>query len=157
MEDNECIDLFLPILVQPCGSSRGGGASSSPAWGTSPVAWSRQPPASCRGVATLCSCTQHKQYRRCMLLNVAAHKVRIQSVKVSSVCHITYSITKRTASQTVKCTLHKRFVTVYNLWRCTLCEVYVLKTLCFGTLTLCAATFCNITSCDVYVMLLYVM
>ncbi len=48
------------------------------------------------------------------------------------------------------------FVTVYVLWRCTLCDVHVLKTLCFGTLTLCAATFCNITSCDVYVMLLYV-
>jgi hypothetical protein len=30
-----------------------------------------------------------------------------------------------------------------------LCDVYVLKTLCFGTLTLCAATFCNITSCGV--------
>ncbi len=93
-----------------------------------------------------------------MLLNVAAHKVRIWSIKVSKrVCHITYSVTKRTASQTVKCTLHKRFVTVYNLWRCTFCDVYVLKTLRFGTLTLCAATFCNITSCDVYVMLLYVM
>jgi hypothetical protein len=51
----------------------------------------------------------------------------------------------------------KRFVTVYVLWRCTLCTVYVLKTLSFGTLTLCAARFCNITSCDVSVMLLYVM
>jgi hypothetical protein len=36
----------------------------------------------------------------------------------------------------------------------TLCDVYVLKTLRFGTLTLCSATFCNITSRDVYVMLL---
>jgi hypothetical protein len=35
-------------------------------------------------------------------------------------------------------------------------DVYVLKTLHFGTLTLCAAKFCNITTCDVYVMLLYV-
>ncbi len=50
------------------------------------------------------------------------------------------------------CTLD--FVMVYVLWRCTLCEVYVLKTLRFGTLTLCAATFCNSASCDVYVMLL---
>jgi hypothetical protein len=52
----------------------------------------------------------------------------------------------------VMCTLD--FVMVYVLWRCTLCEVYVLKTLRFGTLTLCAATFCNSASCDVYVMLL---
>ncbi len=37
-----------------------------------------------------------------------------------------------------------------------LCDVYVLKTLHFGTLTLCAATFCNIMSCDVHVMLRYV-
>jgi hypothetical protein len=37
-----------------------------------------------------------------------------------------------------------------------LCDVYVLKTLRFGTLTLCAATFSNITSSDFYVMLLYV-
>ncbi len=49
------------------------------------------------------------------------------------------------------------FVMVYVLSRCTLCDIYVLKSLCFGTLTLCVATFCNITSCDVYVMLLYVM
>ncbi len=46
------------------------------------------------------------------------------------------------------------FVMVYLLWRCTLCEVYVLKTLHFGTLTLCAATFYNSASCNVYVMLL---
>jgi hypothetical protein len=50
------------------------------------------------------------------------------------------------------CTLH--FAMAYVLLHCTLCDVYVLKTLRFGTLTLCAATFCNITSCDVYVMLL---
>jgi hypothetical protein len=30
-----------------------------------------------------------------------------------------------------------------------------MKTLRFGTLTLCAAMFCNIMSCDFYVMLLY--
>ncbi len=49
-----------------------------------------------------------------------------------------------------------RFLMISVLWRCTLCDVYVLKTLRFGTLTLCAATFCNTTSCNVYVMLLYV-
>jgi hypothetical protein len=78
-----------------------------------------------------------------MLLNVAAHNVSIRNVKSSKhERHITYSVTKRTASQNVKCTL---------------CDVNVQKTLRFGTLTLFAATFCNITSCDVYVMLLYVM
>ncbi len=76
-----------------------------------------------------------------MLLNVAAHKVSIRNVKVSK-CerHIMYSVTKRTASQNVMCTLckvHFMFVKVYILWRCTLFDVYVLKTLCFGTLTLC--------------------
>ncbi len=74
--------------------------------------------------------------------------------------HITYSVTKRTASQNVKCTLckhYKRFVTGYILWCSTLCDLYVLKTLRCGFLTLCAATFCNITSCDVCVILLYVM
>jgi hypothetical protein len=50
----------------------------------------------------------------------------------------------------------KRFVTVYVLGCCTLCDVY-LKALHFGTLTLCAAMFCNIMPCGVYVMLLYVM
>ncbi len=84
-----------------------------------------------------------------MLLNVAAHNVSIQNVEVSKrERHITYSVTKRTASQNVKCTLcnvHFTFVTVSILWRCTLCDVHVLKTLRFGTLILCAATFCNIT------------
>ncbi len=37
-----------------------------------------------------------------------------------------------------------------------LCDVYILKIVRFGTLSLCAATFCNITSCDVYIMLLYI-
>jgi hypothetical protein len=56
----------------------------------------------------------------------------------------------------VMCTSH--FVMVMVLWRCTLCDVYVLKTLRFGTFTLCAATFCpNIASLDIYIMLLYVM
>jgi hypothetical protein len=45
-----------------------------------------------------------------MLLNVAAHNVSIRNVKVSK---RERHITKRTASQNVKCTLRKRFVTVY--------------------------------------------
>ncbi len=51
----------------------------------------------------------------------------------------------------VMCTLH--FVMLYVLWRCTLCDVYVLKTFRFGTFTLCAPTFCNIKSYDIYIML----
>ncbi len=101
-----------------------------------------------------------------MLLNVAANNVSIWNLKMSKrERHIRYSVTKPTASLNVQrhktlsahyvlCTL--RFVTVCVLWCCTLCDVYVLKTVRFGTLTLCAATFCNITSCDVYVMLLYI-
>jgi hypothetical protein len=84
-----------------------------------------------------------------VLLNVAAHNISIRKVKVSKrEHHITYSVTKCTASQNayVMCTLH--VVMVYVLWRCTLCDIYVLKTLGFGTLTLSAATFCNIISCD---------
>jgi hypothetical protein len=54
-----------------------------------------------------------------MLLNVAAHNASIQNVKVSKhEHHITYSVTKRTASQNLKCTLcnvHFTFVTVYVL------------------------------------------
>jgi hypothetical protein len=96
-----------------------------------------------------------------MLLNVAAQNISIRNIKVSKrEHHIMYSITKRTASQKIKCTLRKRykmfcndirFVTLYVMLCC------ILKTLHFGALTLCAATFCNITSCDVYVMLFYVM
>jgi hypothetical protein len=96
-----------------------------------------------------------------MLLNVAAHNLSIRNVKVSKrEHHIMYSITKRTASQNVKShyvIITKHFVTVYILWRCMLCDVYVLKTLHFGTLTLCAAMVFNITSCNVYIMLLSVM
>jgi hypothetical protein len=41
-----------------------------------------------------------------MLLNVAAHKVSIQNVKVSKhERYISYSVTKLTALQKVKCTL----------------------------------------------------
>ncbi len=94
-----------------------------------------------------------------MLLNVAAHNISIQNVKVSKCeCRITYSVIKRTASQNVKCALRKRFVTVYVLWHCTLCDIYIFKTLRFGTLTLCAATLYKIMSCYVlrYVALRYV-
>ncbi len=62
-----------------------------------------------------------------MLLNVAAHNVSIRNVKVSKrERHIMYSITKRTTSQKVQCTLHNcyktfsngiRFVTLYVMWR----------------------------------------
>ncbi len=63
-----------------------------------------------------------------MLLNEAAHNVSIRNLKVSKPeRNNTYSVTKHT----------------YVLWRCTLCDVYVLKTLHFGTLALCAPTFCN--------------
>jgi hypothetical protein len=91
-----------------------------------------------------------------MLLNVAAHNISIENVKVSKrERHIMYSVTKRTSSQNVKCSLQKHSVTVYVWGSCALCDIYVLKTLRFGTITLCAAMFCNITSCDVYFMLLY--
>jgi len=50
-----------------------------------------------------------------MLLNTAAHNVSIRNVKVSKrECHITYTITKRTASQNIKCTLCKRYKTFCN-------------------------------------------
>ncbi len=55
-----------------------------------------------------------------------------------------YSITYTFCNAYIMCTL--RFVKVYKMWRFTLGDVYVLKTLRFGTLTLCAATLCNITS-----------
>ncbi len=102
-----------------------------------------------------------KRYRTCMLHNVAVHNVSIRNVKVSKhERHITYSVTKRTASQKIKYTLRKRYKTFCNVIPFVtlyVCDVYVLKTLRFRTLTLCPATFCNITSCDVYIMLLYVM
>jgi hypothetical protein len=62
-----------------------------------------------KGVATYRSCTQRKRYRTCMLLNVAAHNVSIQNVKVSKrQRHITYGVTERTASQIVQCTKRRR-------------------------------------------------
>jgi hypothetical protein len=49
------------------------------------------------GVAKKRRCTQCKRYRTCMLLNVAAHNVRIRNRKVSKrERHITYSVTKHT-------------------------------------------------------------
>ncbi len=97
-----------------------------------------------------------------MLLNIAAHNVSLQNMKVSKrECHITYSVTKCTASQNFKCILRTRYKRFCNVY--TFCDAvrYVtftfFKILRFGTLTFCAAMFCNITSCDVYVMLLYVM
>ncbi len=69
--------------------------------------------------------------------------------------HKTYSVTYMFCNANAMCTCN--FVTVYVLGHCTLCDVYVLKTLRFGALTSSAATFCDITSCDIYVKLLYVM
>jgi hypothetical protein len=50
-----------------------------------------------------------------MLLNIAAHNLRIQNVKVSK-CerHIMYSVTKHTAKESVKWTLCKRYQTFCN-------------------------------------------
>jgi hypothetical protein len=96
-----------------------------------------------------------------MLLNVAAHYVSIPNVKVSKrERHITHNVQRQKKYSVINvkstlCSVHFSFWTEYVLF--TLCDVYVLKTLPFGTLTLCAATFCNITSCDIYIMLLYVM
>jgi hypothetical protein len=53
-----------------------------------------------------------------MLLNLAAHNVSIQNVRVSKrERHITNSGPKRTASQNVKGTLHKRYKTFCNATR----------------------------------------
>ena len=50
-----------------------------------------------QGVAIKRRCTQRKRYRTCMLLNVAAHNVSIQNIKMSKrERHITYSVTKHT-------------------------------------------------------------
>jgi hypothetical protein len=73
-----------------------------------------------------------------MLLNIAAHKVSIQNRKVSQrERHIMSSVTKHTYI------LYAYVMCTFVLRRWTLCDVYVLNTLCFGTLTLCAATVCN--------------
>jgi hypothetical protein len=59
---------------------------------------------------------QRKLYKMCMLLNVGAHKVSIRNVKVSKCeLHIMYSVTKRTASQTLGAhyvSVTKHFITV---------------------------------------------
>jgi hypothetical protein len=50
-----------------------------------------------------------------MLLNVAAHNVSIQNVKVSQrEHHIMYSVTILTAPQNMKCTLHNCYKTFCN-------------------------------------------
>jgi hypothetical protein len=60
-------------------------------------------------VATLRRCTLRKRYHTCMLLDVAALIVRTQNVKISKRTRcITYSVTKRVASQNVKYTKRKR-------------------------------------------------
>jgi hypothetical protein len=64
-----------------------------------------------------------------MSLNVAAHNVSIRNVKMSKrERHVTYSVTKRTASQNLKCTLrnvHFAFVTY------TFCDVVCYVTFMF--------------------------
>jgi hypothetical protein len=77
-----------------------------------------------------------------MLLNVAAHNVSIRNIKVSKhERHITTALQNKHTfcNAYVICTVH--FVMVYILSVSMFCDVYVLKTLRFGTLTLCAPTF----------------
>jgi hypothetical protein len=105
-----------------------------------------------------------------MLLNVAAHNVSIQNVKESKrERHITYSATKCTASQNVKCTLHKHYKTFCNVYFCDAVRYvtfmflkrYVLEllrcvqlhfvTLRHVTFTLCCFTLCsNIVTASPY-------
>jgi hypothetical protein len=97
-----------------------------------------------------------------MLLNVAAHNVSIKMVKVSK-CerHITYSVTKCTASQNIKCTLHKHyktFVTVYicdavpfvtfTFWKLYILELLRCVELCFVTLRHVTSMLCSFTLCS---------
>ncbi len=130
---NQLLPLVLLLLyTSSCSSSD----TWETVWWAVPVSGATQPPTSCPSTIPLCptpdqwyfpSCTQHKCYRMCILLNVAAHNVRIQNVKVSKREHcLMYSVTKRTASQHVKCTLRKHykmfcngicFVTLYVMWR----------------------------------------
>jgi hypothetical protein len=68
-----------------------------------------------------------------MLRNVAAHNESLQNVKVSK-CerHIMYSVTERTASKNVKCTLRNVNFTFCNgICFVALYDFYVLKTLHF--------------------------
>jgi hypothetical protein len=64
-----------------------------------------------------------------MLLNVAAHNVSMQNVKVfKRERHIMYSVANCTTSQNIKCTLRKRYKTFCNGIRfVTLYYVHVLK------------------------------
>jgi hypothetical protein len=134
-------------------------------WKTN-LCWSNQP----RNVKILLRAHMRKVHHgvscTLLLLNVAAHNVSIRNVKVSK-CerHITYSVTKRIASQNVKCKLcnaHFMFVTVYDLWLVryvtfTFWKLYVLDllgcvqlrfvTLRHVTSTLCCFMLCSNISC----------
>ncbi len=68
------------------------------------------------------SCTQRKSFKREVFKTKTSHNVQR---------HKTDTVTKRFVTL-VKCALN-------ILWRCTLCDVFVLKTLRFETLALCAA------------------
>jgi hypothetical protein len=75
-----------------------------------------------------------------MLLNVAAHSIRNVKVSIRE-RHITYSITKHTAS-------HISFVHFLFFNGIHFVTLYVMRRLCFenlrfGTLTLCSATLCS--------------
>jgi hypothetical protein len=72
-----------------------------------------------------------------MLLNVAAHNVSIQNVKMSKrEQYITYSVTKRTVSQNVKC-IHFVMLYVMELLRCVQLRFVTLRHV---TITLCRFT-----------------
>jgi hypothetical protein len=71
-----------------------------------------------------------------MLQNVAAHNIRVSNYER----HITYSVTKRTASQTLnaKCTLSNLYKTLCNFTLVThFVTLYVMLRLRFGTLLCC--------------------
>ena len=95
-----------------------------------------------------------------MLQKVAAHNIKVSNYER----HLTYSVTKRTASQTLnaKCTLSNLYKTLCNFTLVThFVTLYVMLRLRFGTLlccghlrfvtlrhvtiTLCAATLCSNT------------
>ncbi len=99
---------------------------------TKPAGYVHEP--ATNGDATYRSCTQRKHYRTCMLRNVAAHNVSIRNIKVSKrKHHITYSVTKCTSLQNVKCTLSKCYKTFCN---CIFCDtLYVMWHLRFENFT----------------------
>ncbi len=90
---------------------------------------------------SLRSCTQRKHTKRKSVTTWTSHNVQR---------HNTYSATKHEVHYII---VTKHFVTVYILWRCTLCDVYVLKllrcvqlrfvTLRHVTFTLCCFTLCS--------------